>query len=168
MTTRTKRALLLAGSAVTLAVALSGCSAINSILGSGDADRDEETGQVTESANIDVFSLEVGDCMAATDSTEIDDVDVVPCTEPHEEEVFYEITMDDGAFSDAAIDAASESCGGPAFTDFVGLAYDDSVLEVYPIVPTEGSWDDLNDRVVQCVISDPAGSITVSLKGAAR
>ncbi|WP_258184208.1 septum formation family protein [Microbacterium foliorum] len=167
---RTRRALALAGSAVALSVALTGCSALNGILGggAGDADRDEETGQVTESANIDIFALKVGDCMMEAPSGLLEDIDVVPCAEPHDQEVFYEITMDDGDFSEEAIDAASQECIGDAYASFVGVAYETSTLEVYPITPTQQTWDELNDRVVQCVISDPAGQIEGSLEGAAR
>lgn len=167
---RSRRALALAGTAIALSIALSGCSAINQILGSGsgDADRDEETGQVTDSANIDVFSLKVGDCKMSSATGEIQDVDVVPCTESHDEEVYYEFKMDDGEFSEEAVDAATQECVGDAYTSFVGVAWDDSTLDVYPITPTQRTWDELNDRVIQCVISDPAGPVEGSLKGAAR
>lgn len=170
MRMRTRRALALAGSAVALSVALTGCSALNGILGggSGDADRDEETGQVTESANIDIFSLKLGDCMMEAPSGLLEDIDVVPCAEPHDQEVFHEITMDDGEYSEEAIDTATQECIGEAYTSFVGVAYDASTLEVYPITPTQQTWDELNDRVVQCVISDPAGQVEGSLEGAAR
>lgn len=170
MRMRTRRALALAGSALALSVALTGCSALNGILGggAGDADRDEETGQVTESANIDIFSLKLGDCMMEAPSGLLEDIDVVPCAEPHDQEVFYEITMDDGEYSEESIDTATQECIGEAYTSFVGVAYDASTLEVYPITPTQQTWDELNDRVVQCVISDPAGQVEGSLKGAAR
>lgn len=167
---RNRRALMLAGTAVALSIALSGCSIINDVLGSGsgDADRDEESGQVTESANIDVFSLKVGDCKMSSATGEIQDVDVVPCEEPHDEEVYYEFKMDDGEFSEEAIDTATQECVGEAYTTFVGVAWDASTLDVYPITPTQRTWDELNDRVIQCVISDPAGPVTGSLAGAAR
>jgi hypothetical protein len=170
MKMRTRRALALVGSAVALSVALTGCSAINSILGggSGDADRDDETGQVTESANIDIFSLKLGDCKMESPSGLIEDADVVPCDQPHDEEVYYEITMDDGEFSEEAVDAASQECIGDAYTTFVGITYDESALEVFPITPTKDTWDGYDDRIVQCVIVDPAGQTTGSLKGAAR
>ncbi|MBO0981143.1 septum formation family protein [Microbacterium sp. SD291] len=170
MELRTRRALALAGSALALSVALTGCSALSGILGggSGDADRDEETGQVTESSNIDIFSLKVGDCKMASATGMIEDADVVPCDQPHDEEVYYEFKMEDGEFSDEAINTATEECIGDAFTTFVGLGFNESVLEVYPITPTEQTWNEMNDRVIQCVISDPAGQVEVSLKGAAR
>ena len=170
MKMRTRRALALAGSAVALSIALTGCSALNGILGggSGDANRDEESGQVTESANIDIFALKVGDCKMESPSGLIQDADVVPCAEPHDEEVYHEITMDDGDYSEDAINTASEECIGDAYTQFVGVSYDQSTLEVYPITPTKDTWEQLDDRLVQCVIVDPAGQVEGSLKGAAR
>ncbi|MFS0912880.1 septum formation family protein [Microbacterium sp. 179-I 3D2 NHS] len=170
MKLRNRRALALAGAALALSLALTGCSALNSILGGGpaDADRDDETGQVTESANIDVFALKVGDCKMSSATGLIEAVDVVPCDEPHEEEVYHEFTMDDGEFSEEAVDAATDGCIGDAYTDFVGVIWDESTLDVYPITPTKETWEQLNDRVIQCVISDPAGPVTGTLKGAAR
>ncbi|WP_372969453.1 hypothetical protein [Microbacterium sp.] len=170
MKLRTRRALALAGSAVALSVALTGCSALNGILGggSGDADRDEDTGQVTESANIDIFSLKLGDCIMESATGLLEDIDVVPCAEAHDQEVYYEITMDDGDFSEEDVDAASQECIGDAYTSFVGVAYDASALNVTTIAPTKDTWEGLNDRVIQCIIFDPAGQTTGSLKGAAK
>ncbi|MGO4487374.1 hypothetical protein [Microbacterium sp. 2RAF4] len=170
MKLRDRRALMLAGSAVALSVALTGCSALNSILGSGsgDANRDEETGQVTESSNVGVFSVKLGDCMLDTGTGMLTDANVLPCTDPHDQEVYYEITMPDGEFSDSDIDAATQECVGDAYTSFVGVAYDDSALNVTTLVPTKDSWEQNNDRVIQCIIFDPAGQTTGSLAGAAR
>nr|WP_314846029.1 hypothetical protein [uncultured Microbacterium sp.] len=170
MKLRTRRALALAGSAVALSVALTGCSALNGILGggSGDADRDEDTGQVTESANIDIFSLKLGDCTMDSPTGLLEDIDVVPCEQPHDQEVYYEITMDDGEFDETAVDAASEECIGDAYTSFVGVAYQDSTLNVTTISPTKDTWDEYNDRVIQCIIFDPEAQTTGSLSGAAR
>lgn len=170
MKMRTRQTLLLAGSALALSVALTGCSTIGNLLGGGpaDADRDDETGQVTESQNIDVFALKVGDCKMTSASGLIEAVDVVPCAEPHDEEVYHEFKMDDGDFSEEAVDAASQECVGEAYTEFVGVTWDESALDVYPITPTQDTWEQLNDRVIQCVISDPAGPVEGSLEGAAR
>ncbi|KJQ55562.1 hypothetical protein RS85_00626 [Microbacterium sp. SA39] len=170
MKMRNRRALMLAGTAVALSIALSGCSAINSILGSGsgDADRDEETGQVTESANVDVFSVKVGDCMLDTGTGTLTDANVVPCTDPHDQEIYHEIIMEDGEFSEDAINAASEDCIGDAYTSFIGVAYADSAFDVTTITPTKKSWEQGDDRILQCVIVDPAGQTTGSLEGAGR
>ncbi len=155
---------------VCLALALSGCSSLGSLMSgrSADATRDAETGTVTEEASIDIFLVRVGDCMRANPGGMLEKADVVPCDQPHEEEVYHEITMPDGEFDEAAVGLASQECIGAAFSDFVGLGYQDSALEVYPITPTKETWEELDDRVIHCVISDPAGQTKGSLTGAAR
>lgn len=177
MKMRTKRTLALAGTAVALSIALSGCSALNGIMGGGnDAQRDEDD-NVTEEANIDVFSLKVGDCMPASDSTgEITDVDVVPCSEPHTDEVFFEFELADGDLpSDDEIMAEVEAECVPAFTEFVGIDYYESTLDFWWMTPTEDTWTQANDRLVQCIIYQPDAEdttgqtsleVTGSLEGA--
>src|SRR5690606_6771886 len=127
MKMRTRRALALAGSAVALSVALSGCSALNGILGGGsDAPRDEETNEVTEQANIDIFSLKVGDCKMEDVPGEIKETEVVPCSEPHDEEVFFEFELEGDEFPGGdAIDAEGEAQCLPAFEDYVGIDFQD-------------------------------------------
>lgn len=168
---RTRRSLALVVSALALSLVLSGCGMLSSMLGgAGDAERDE-SGQVTDNANIGVFSLKVGDCKmdSGSGSGQISDVDVVPCSQPHDEEVFFEYRMPDGEFSSDAVDTASqEQCTGEAFTRFVGMSWQESVLEVYPITPTPQTWEQLNNRVILCVVFDPSGPTTGSLAGAAR
>lgn len=176
MKMRTKRGLALAGTAVALSIALSGCSALSGILGGNDAQRDDD-GNVTEGTNIDIFSLKVGDCMPASDASgEITDADVVPCSEPHADEVFYEFELQgDELPGDDEIMSQVEAECVPAFTEFVGVDYYESTLDFWWITPTEDTWTQANDRVVQCVIyqPDPADStgrtpleVTGSLEGA--
>lgn len=170
MNVRVRRALALAGAAIALSMALSGCATINNLIGGGpgDAERDEETGQVTESANVDVFALKVGDCKMSSATGLIEAVDIVPCDEPHDEEIYHQFEMEDGEFSEDAINTATEGCIGDAYTEFVGVVWDESSLDVYPITPTKDTWEQMNDRVIQCVISDPAGPVEGSLEGAKR
>lgn len=176
MKMRTRRTLALAGSAIALSLALSGCS--GALLGGGDAERDDK-GNVTEDSTIDIFELAVGDCMPATETTgEIQDAEVVPCKGPHADEVFFEFDLEEGELpTDEEITAAVEAECVPAFSDFVGVDYFDSTLDFWWITPTADTWSQADDRVVQCVIyePDPADEtgttpleIKGSLKGAAR
>lgn len=176
MKMRTRSALALAGTAVAVSLALSGCS--SALLGGGDAQRDED-GNVTEDSTIDIFSLEVGDCMPASETTgEIQEADVVPCSGPHADEVFFEFELDEGELpSEDEITAEVEAQCVPAFTDFVGVDYYESTLDFWWITPTADTWNEADDRLVQCVIyePDPADEtgrtpleIEGTLKGAAR
>ena len=162
------RRVAIAGSAAVLVVGLSGCSMLSGLLGGGGAPRDDKNGQVTQSANIDIFNLKVGDCKLKDSGTQISDTDVVPCSQPHDEEVYYEFKLADGQYDSSVIDTEVEKCAADAFTSFIGIAYDSSTLDVSYMTPTKETWDKMNDRLVQCIVSDPAGQTTGSLKGAAR
>ena len=155
------------GLALLATTALSGCSVIDSVLGNpGSAVRDEE-GQVVEEGDVDVFTIAVGDCFDDEGEGEISSVPIVPCDQPHDNELYYEFTLADGDYpgDDEVGTQANDGCLG-AFPDFVGLAYEESTLDYFPITPTSASWSG-GDRVVQCAIYDPAGPITGTLAGKA-
>ncbi|MHA6525119.1 septum formation family protein [Tessaracoccus sp. G1721] len=140
---------------------LAGCS--------GTATRDGDSQEVTEAGTADVFSLRVGDCFNDTTDEEISDVPAVPCAEAHDNEVYHSFVMPDGEFpGQAAIDAAIEETCLSEFESFVGMAYDVSTLDIFPLTPTEQGWDELADREIICTVYDPAGQTSGSLKGAAR
>lgn len=169
MMTRTRRALLAAGAATLLTIVLTGCGLIQSFTGANDASRDAE-GNVQEQQNVNIFSVKTGDCLMATDETgEITQATVVPCEEPHDEEVFYEFTLPDGEFDIEAVDAtAQDACYNENYANFVGVPYEESALEVWYLTPTQQTWDQLDDRLVQCIITDPGVQTTGSLEGVAR
>ncbi|MCT9819366.1 septum formation family protein [Microbacterium sp. W1N] len=158
-------ALLLSG-----ALLLGGCATLSSFISGGDqAVRDVDSGEVTDGGTTDVFTLAVGDCLNDLTDAEVTEVPVVPCSEPHDSEVYFEFSLDDGEFpgATAVTDAADQGCYD-AFAAFVGLAYEDSVLVFGNYVPTQESWESGNDRLVSCMIGDPEGPTTGSLAGAAR
>jgi hypothetical protein len=155
-------ALLLAG------LSLTGCSALQDLV-QPDAVRDE-TGEVVEGGQSDVFTVSVGDCLSeATADGEVSDVPIVPCSEPHDAEIYHDFTIDGAEFpgDEEVTRLADEGCLG-AFEDFVGLPYEESTLEVTYYSPTEVSWNEVDDRLVSCLIVDPAGDTTGSLEGAGR
>ncbi|MGO2111175.1 MAG: septum formation family protein [Pseudoclavibacter sp.] len=166
MPSKIARAGLIGASALALTLALSGCSLLGDVLGGGGADRDDE-GQVTETGTDDVFAMEVGDCLNEPDGTEISEVELVPCSEPHDYEVFAEQELPEGEFDSAAIDQAIEDYCPVEFETFVGVSYDESELYYTAFTPTATSWDS-GDRLIQCIIYDDAGQTTGSLAGAGR
>lgn len=156
--------------AVAVVVPLSGCSIISGVLGApAQPERDETTQEIVEEGDADVFALRVGDCLNGADGELVSEVPVVPCGEPHEEEVFFDFTLDGEEYpGDEVVQAKGDEVCLAEFERFVGLAYDSSKLEMYSYHPTEGSWNHLDDRVVACVILDPDAQTTGSLAGAAR
>ncbi|SMH28397.1 Septum formation [Rathayibacter oskolensis] len=155
--------------AAVLALGLTGCSGLNSLMG-GET-RDESSGEITEGGTTDVFQLRVGDCLndeLTETATEVTDVPTVPCTEPHSYEVFQNVTMaeaDAYPGEDATVAQAETDCTA-AFEGFVGLSYEESQYDFSYYYPTEQSWGG-GDRVINCLITDPAGPNTGSLAGVA-
>lgn len=149
------------------ALLLSGCSVINSLTGGETRDDD---GTIIEGGDTDVFSLTVGDCIgsAAAGDGEVSSVATVPCDEPHDDEVYFdfELAGDDYPGEDAIFTEANQGCS-EAFAEFVGIAYDDSQLEFTYYYPTVESWGS-GDRLITCIIYDPAGQTTGSLAGSGR
>jgi hypothetical protein len=148
----------LAAAAIALAaVTLSGCSLLVSALtGGGDA----------------VHSLTVGDCIdGASGEGIVEDVPVVDCATLHEEEVFLVAKLDLSKYpgDDLLSTQASAICMN-AYADFVGLAYEDSLLDYWFFYPSEDSYA-LGDRQVVCTMSkfDDNGDVvrvTGTLEGA--
>ena len=132
--------------------------------------RRDESGAITDGGTLQVNDLQVGDCFNADVSGDIDDVDAVPCTEPHAYELFHVFTMTDaGAYpSSAEFDTQSDAACSPAFTEYVGVAYSASELYASTLTPTEAVWND-GDHAVQCMLHEVDESqVSGSLRGAAR
>lgn len=168
----TRARLALAGIVLTAAAVLSGCSIIDQFLPGSEPVRDAETGEVTEqNDNADVFAIKVGDCLNTADMAadeEISSVPVVPCSEPHDDEVYHAYYLADGDFpGEDAILADADSVCVAEFANFIGLPYEESALVYWPMYPTEGSWGD-GDREVLCVVYEDGAKVTGSLAGAAR
>ena len=106
-----------------------------------------------------VVSFSIGECVNLPDGEVIDDVEVVDCEEPHDGEVFALPQMPDG--EDAPFDAtavsdfATERCQGQAFTDYVGQPWDTSAIYSTPVMPSQDSWENADDREVACLLVGP-------------
>lgn len=131
------------------ALALAGCSILTGV----------------PEGETDVFSVEVGDCINTSGGDEISSIPVVPCDEPHDQEIFDRFDVEGDTFpGDSAIeDERIAYCEGDAFTSFVGIAWADSIYATSGLTPTQSSWDQ-GDREVLCTIGDPSGQTTGSLK----
>ena len=169
--------------AAALALTLGGCSFIPSLVPKQEAAETPsvETAAPTpeataEGGTVDVFTLSEGDCLddeslasdGATDG-EVTSVPTLPCTEPHDFEVFANVIIPDAdAYpgESAVTEKADAECAA-AFPDFVGIDYDSSIYGYSYYYPTDGSWAD-GDRTINCLIGDPAGKTTGSLAGIAR
>lgn len=137
------------------ATALVGCSLLESVV-SG-----------VPEGEADVFTLTIGDCLndlSAPD--EVTSVPTVDCSEPHDSEVFAttDSTATEFPGDTALFDELNAFCQGDAFTEFVGVAYADSIYGTSGYIPTAGSWEN-GDRELLCTIGTPNEQTTGSLAG---
>lgn len=120
--------------------------------------RRDDSGAITGAGALTVSDLRVGDCFNLQDETEelIGEVDAKPCTEPHVYEMYFVQDMPDSDFpGQPSMDQfAADNCL-PAFEEFVGLSYQESILEVFYLTPSQESWDS-GDKSVQCAVHHPA------------
>lgn len=164
---RTARRLPLLLLGVTVAGALTGCS----LLPGAEPVRDENGSIAERETNADVFSITVGDCTndGDLDQVEVSSVEAVPCSDPHDNEVFASFDLEDGDFpgAEAVQTLADEGCYDE-FEPFVGIAYEESRFAYYPMTPTESSWSQ-GDREVLCLVFDgELEKVTGSVKGLAE
>jgi len=137
------------------------------------ADRDS-SGAIVDAGDLEVTELRVGDCFnmqpGTNDDTEITDVEAVPCSEAHENEVYVVSNYVASASypGDLALwDFADQFCV-TAFDTFVGMTYEDSLLEFGYFYPSEEGWDE-GDQAITCVLYDLNGAqLTGSMRGASR
>ena len=129
----------------------------------------DSSGSIVDAGEIGVFSLQVGDCL--NDFPSIDELQGglvseglgVPCSTPHQYEVFYETFFDK---NDSVLDI--ESAAGDVcleqFEGYVGASYRLSSLDFVFFIPSEESWEQ-GDRELTCLLTSEDGT---PLAGSAR
>jgi hypothetical protein len=127
-----------------------------------------ETGEIDRAGDLHAAELRVGDCFDLKDpaAEEVGDVHAVPCDVAHEFETFHSDSLPTGAFpdDDAFSTYVNDNCL-PAFAEYIGLSYEESVYEVRWFQPTQEAWDS-GDRSVQCAAYHPRlHRLTASIRG---
>lgn len=116
-----------------------------------DADRDNDTGEITDEGDISAFELKVGDCLTDLADGEITDVPAVPCSEPHDAEVFalYDLEGDEWPGEDAISADAGAECEAQ-LKSYSQEAYADDNVGLFYLYPSTRSWAQ-GDREIACV-----------------
>ena len=146
---------------------LSGCALASSITPpSTEATPPESTGTL-----VSIFELELGACVLdreRPDGADVDVVEVVPCEEPHDSELFARLAVTEDSFpgADYLIREGGTRCQS-AFADFIGVGFSESVYDFTFYYPTPSSWVD-GDRSIFCLAHEPGVQRTGSLLGAER
>ena len=132
------------------------------------ADRDD-SGAIVAEGSVDAFQMRVGDCFddgSTFDDDEVNTVPGVPCSQPHDNEVYALFDVNHASFpGEEMAEIAHEGCLS-RFEGFVGKDYDSSSLDIATLYPSRESWQQQNDREVVCVVYDmDANKLTGSVKG---
>lgn len=141
-----------------------GAFLVNSVM---QADRDDN-GAIVNAGSVDAFQMRVGDCFddgSTFADDEVNSVPGVPCSNPHDNEVYAVYDVAAAAFpGEAMADMAHEGCL-ERFQAFVGNDYESSSLDIATLYPSPESWQQ-NDREVVCAVYDvDAKKLTGSVKG---
>jgi hypothetical protein len=132
------------------------------------ADRDD-SGAIVAEGSVDAFQMRVGDCFddgSAFAGDEVDSVPGVPCSKPHDNEVYAVFNVTAASFpGEAMAEMAHEGCL-ERFESFVGRDYESSSLDIATLYPSRESWDRQNDREVICAVYDvDAQKLAGTVKG---
>jgi hypothetical protein len=133
-------------------------------------------GRVEEAGDVSVFELLPGDCMTPPEqvATSLGEVRVVPCDEPHTQEVFALLEfgpLEEGADDfpgDDGVEAFAQAACLEPFVDYVGIDYVDSALFITYLLPTVRSWTEEGDREIVCIAQTSGEALTESVEGSAR
>lgn len=163
--TRTASALAVA---TLVAATAAGCSTFGDLFAE-DAVRDDDTNEVVEGGSVDIFSIAPGDCIADNlEDTEYSTVSVVPCSEPHDGEVYFTYTFAESEYpGDDVIQSTGDEQCYDAFEDFIGIPWDESAYYYGYFYPNQTTWDENDDREIDCYVYDETGQVTGTLEGVA-
>jgi hypothetical protein len=145
---------------------LGGCTTISTLYKAyGPESQPEPVPTRTFSAS-GLVVLKLGNCLdkAKLEDANKDTDPFVSCTKPHDLEVFSHFALkgDEYPSVESIVSDAAARCA-KSFTKFVGVDFGISALDFSYYYPTQSSWAG-GDRMVDCVIFDPDGKTTGSLK----
>jgi hypothetical protein len=136
--------------------------------GAGSSPSRDPQGNLASDGKVSVEDLREGDCVnGLKESRFLTRVDGVPCTTPHQSEVFSVFNLPDGDYpgEDEVLKKAEDGCAD-RFEDYAPNAKDEDLedLELFYLYPIRSAWS-RGDREVTCLAHDPAGGRVGSLRG---
>lgn len=124
--------------------------------GCGSDEIRAESGEIVAPGSWSVFDLRVGDCIDAGDvSGDISDVGLVPCDQPHTQEVFATVDNPETVYPGASELAlwADGACLSKLRSS-LGLTLADGIFISY-LLPSFDGWNKKDDRTAVCVLVFP-------------
>ena len=119
----------------------------------------DSSGRITSSSTISVAALRAGDCLASVPGGTIRRIDVVPCRQSHEAEVFYDYTLESGDYpGDAQVKAEVSRRCLATIDAYVGTGKGTSHWDVKYLRPIASHW--AADRHASCLLTALTGEST--------
>jgi len=122
-------------------------------------------GAITHRGNLDVFSLKVGDCFDnPTGATSLSSVTAIPCTHPHNAQVYaaFDLSGSDSSYPGTAAIGPQARAGCRSRTGDINQSKASSADMLRYLFPEANAWAD-GHRTVSCVIVAPSANLTSSL-----
>lgn len=139
---------------------------IIAIASGGDEDYSSGPSPTYDPNGTYIIDLAVGECF--DDVADPDEVERVPCAEPHDGELTSNVTLPDEPYSENRVERAAEAACDREFGKYVGNSVDRSELRSEFWWPDEGSWEE-GDRIVVCAAYGPGGDkLTGTVKDSKR
>jgi hypothetical protein len=127
-------------------------------------ERDADGVVITAGAST-VFGLRQGDFYDDPTTADGLTLTALPCSEPHDNEIFHRFTLPAGPFPGQSAQSDIDAVCLETFEEFTGAPHGDTPLEFFTDWPTEQLWD-MGDRDVHCVLFAANGSkLTGSMAG---
>jgi hypothetical protein len=156
-------------------IGLSGFALVSAaVSGCGSVSRDD-TGEIIDPGEIDVFSFQVGDCLEDLDfgsededgESQVTEGIGVPCSEPHVYEVYSQLFFEELELEEI-MEIYFDECLKD-FESYVGVPYEDSSFYIQGLYPTELGYNKFGDREVTCMLMTEEGTpVTGSAKGSGK
>jgi hypothetical protein len=146
-------------------------AAIAAVIGITTAAQRNDAGEITAAGSVGAFEVRVGDCFndEAFEASEISEIPAVPCTEPHDNEVYALFDLTGEWPGDERVQELADQGCLDRFASAIGKGYDDSVIDYTTIHPTRESWKQLDDREVLCVAYHmDYEKLTTTVRGSGR
>ncbi|HLI54108.1 MAG TPA: septum formation family protein [Acidimicrobiales bacterium] len=117
---------------------------------------------------LSVFHLKPGDCVVTPTAikAQLSKLTVVPCREPHTQEVYALVNDDAGSVypGETSLQRFANAACLQRFAGYVGSDYQDSSLFFTYLLPSVRSWA-AGDHTVDCVVTTTGQKLTRSVKG---
>ncbi|PSK98666.1 putative regulator of septum formation [Haloactinopolyspora alba] len=129
------------------------------LIGQERADRDD-TGRIDQEGWVDATDLKAGDCVNDLEETEeVHNVDAVPCSQPHDGEVYANFELAEGDYpGESAVFTQAEQQCSVMLRNYSPDAFEDPAIGIYYLYPREDRWS--FDREVTCIAESLDGRTT--------